>query len=51
MEIESDALSCWSFLRHLWQTENHPRVDLCKTELSYQTETVHGPVERETQMC
>lgn len=44
MEIKSDAFSCWCFLRHLWQTENHPGVDLCKTELSHQTEPVHGPV-------
>lgn len=43
LEIESDALSSWCLLRHLWQTESHPRVDLCKTELSHQTEPVHGP--------
>lgn len=44
MEIESDALPCWCFLRHFRQTENNPGVDLCKTELSHQTESVHGPV-------
>lgn len=43
VEIESDALSCWCFLRDLWQTEDHPGVDLSKTELSHQTEPVHGP--------
>lgn len=43
MEIEGDALSCWCFLGHLWQTEDHPGVDLSKTELSHQTEPVHGP--------
>lgn len=44
MEIESDALSCWCFLGHFRQTEDNPGVDLCKTELSHQTESVHGPV-------
>lgn len=44
MEMESDVLSCRCFLRHFRQTEHNPGVDLCKTELSYQTESVHGPV-------
>lgn len=43
-EIESDALPCRRFVRDLWQTENHPGVDLSKTELSHQTESVHWPV-------
>ena len=43
MEIESNALSSWCFLRHLWQTENYPGVDLSKTELPHQAEPVHGP--------
>lgn len=52
VETESDALSCWCFLRHLWQTENHPGVDLSETELSHQAEPVHGPVRRtERQTC
>lgn len=43
MEIEGDVLSCRRLLRHLRQTEDDPGVDLCKTELSHQTEPVHGP--------
>lgn len=43
-EIESDALSRRRFVRDLWQTENHPGVDLSKTELSHQAESVHWPV-------
>lgn len=45
-EIESDVLSCRRFVRDLWQTENHPGVDLSETELSHQTESVHWPAWR-----
>lgn len=44
LETESDGFSSWCLFRHLRQTKNHPGVNFCKTELSHQTEPVHGSV-------
>lgn len=44
-KIESDVVFSRCFFWDLWQTENHPGVDLCKTELPHQAKTVHGSEE------